>query len=717
MKKILLILLLALMTLSMVSAECDLTTNIVNRFPFVANHSDVVGTASFSNTGVTFENERANIFGSDIISKSQPTLITDIGSFSLCVNINRSTLSGNQVIYDENDGSDDGFRLLFYETAICSNPKQLAVITMGGGDSNTRCTNSSFPFEISTDYSVCFTYDNITHQILGYQDDNLIFDYTNQIDINTHNGVGIGGLTYSSTYGFDGQMWNLSIFNSVLSEEDISCYAQIETDITHELNTDMINNTINFNDEIFTINYNISLGVDNTQRDSDCELYIDSVLEETQTNRSEDTNYQFIYNVSNVTADKTFEIYCENSELNSTTGIYNYKIDTVQPFVNYDLIGSPTYTMVLDDEIALNLTCVDDNLYACGRNLSDSSGTVIESFLVENLSVISYNNYSTRTASSLGSGNYTFDLWSWDSHTKNIVETMEWYFQDNNLVADGDIIIEGDIKELDGQGNPATYFYIDPLVEDRYKFKVTFNEDSLQHTLYISTTGDNLKFIADSEYMGHFVHFKNKRWIDFMGQNVESVDVTSMGGDRYEIIVNHYTISDEIEFESIGSLNEQHTQTTFEVLACPEIWVASYSSCSVNDSQILTYIDTNSCGSTVDLPLDNGTVSVCNYCTITYTENVNFFECNTLDFYSITYTYDNYATCCGLTNITEDCELPTNQSISCIGLHSTSDITGAVVDIAVEGGITLLDVIGLIALFGIMMFGFNLISKTTKNKN
>jgi hypothetical protein len=48
---------------------------------------------------------------------------------------------------------------------------------------------------------------------------------------------------------------------------------------------------------------------------------------------------------------------------------------------------------------------------------------------------------------------------------------------------------------------------------------------------------------------------------------------------------------------------------------CVENWTANYDVCLVDDSQLKYYTDQNSCGTSLDLPSDNGTYVACDYCT------------------------------------------------------------------------------------------------------
>lgn len=131
---------------------------------------------------------------------------------------------------------------------------------------------------------------------------------------------------------------------------------------------------------------------------------------------------------------------------------------------------------------------------------------------------------------------------------------------------------------------------------------------------------------------------------------------------------------------------------------CEEDWQPQYGVCGIDNLQLLTYYDANACGSTDDLPLDNGTMVACNYCTLSYhmeqTGCVGDFQDTTFP------VYDNYASCCGLTGLPEDCDLPANQTVACVGVHEPSDVSSIVTDAGVELGMEYIKFAGLIALVG-----------------
>ncbi|MBW2984056.1 hypothetical protein KY361_03020, partial [Candidatus Woesearchaeota archaeon] len=103
-------------------------------------------------------------------------------------------------------------------------------------------------------------------------------------------------------------------------------------------------------------------------------------------------------------------------------------------------------------------------------------------------------------------------------------------------------------------------------------------------------------------------------------------------------------------------------------VVCIEDWQLQYDACQTNDQQLKYYIDNNACGTTNDLPADNGTYVSCNYCS----EDIQgpfTTACTIFDNQTQYYTDNNYAACCAVTGLTSDCSIDNgtydNQTLVC----------------------------------------------------
>jgi hypothetical protein len=111
-------------------------------------------------------------------------------------------------------------------------------------------------------------------------------------------------------------------------------------------------------------------------------------------------------------------------------------------------------------------------------------------------------------------------------------------------------------------------------------------------------------------------------------------------------------------YEVVSRRNPNQTLGEFNfttLSGCTENWYANDSNCLVNDSFFAEYIDLNDCGTFEDFPETNGTYESCNYCSEDLIQNLGVCLAN--ESQSVTYTDQNYFTCCQVTNISTDCSI------------------------------------------------------------
>ena len=106
-------------------------------------------------------------------------------------------------------------------------------------------------------------------------------------------------------------------------------------------------------------------------------------------------------------------------------------------------------------------------------------------------------------------------------------------------------------------------------------------------------------------------------------------------------------------FGNNASENFTENQVFFQYTCCQEDWVQDAVSCRTNNTHIITYTDAHSCGTVNDLPANNGTEDSCNYCSEDLQQNIG--ECQLGNFQNVSWTDNNFISCCSVTNITSDC--------------------------------------------------------------
>ncbi|MBI2143197.1 hypothetical protein HYU20_02545 [Candidatus Woesearchaeota archaeon] len=133
-----------------------------------------------------------------------------------------------------------------------------------------------------------------------------------------------------------------------------------------------------------------------------------------------------------------------------------------------------------------------------------------------------------------------------------------------------------------------------------------------------------------------------------------SGQILAAAADR--VVIKATLSSNKTETPSVRDI-----RLSYKISICDEKWQPNYTSCNKSNSMVKYYTDANSCGSTEDLPADNGTAESCDYCTPKWT-NLNS-SCRNDDTTEVNYIYTN--TCCQETGLASDCAIPANTTSTC----------------------------------------------------
>lgn len=196
-----------------------------------------------------------------------------------------------------------------------------------------------------------------------------------------------------------------------------------------------------------------------------------------------------------------------------------------------------------------------------------NTSTIVFNYTLEGITTTNYSfllNSSwddyTDSFSDFEGNEFLINLTVWDSHNAKIksVREIDLDYNDDNILVDSEWVLYGEELKF---GDKYTYFY---LSENKYKIKLTFEETGNYHTFYINSS--DIAFIEHSEYLGHIIFRKIKRYLDFEGNNIEDVDITEIDKDVYKVVVELKEASDEVEIEkSYGDLNVVASQQFFTI--------------------------------------------------------------------------------------------------------------------------------------------------------
>ena len=269
---------------------------------------------------------------------------------------------------------------------------------------------------------------------------------------------------------------------------------------------------------------------------------------------------------------------CTNDDITVDLG-RDFYVDSYAPYITYNAgLNNTVFYRKVNTQLPYIIQFDDDsnNLYAVNTTLCGTYDTPRDNNCSQQIG--NYHNEITGEVSRLI--NVTNLLSSLPpAFTKYFIFSQAWD-EHTGLLLDKDFVIE-DISTLDKAG-----VKIDNAIElkslsaesitleksfDRYTFDFALKEPTEHIEFDLKSTG-NLTYLPKSEYLGHFIDFENKKWIDFVTPNAESIDVTKISDYEYKVIVNmkplkFVTLEEqkELTFESIGTLNYVNSYVYFNI--------------------------------------------------------------------------------------------------------------------------------------------------------
>jgi len=205
------------------------------------------------------------------------------------------------------------------------------------------------------------------------------------------------------------------------------------------------------------------------------------------------------------------------------------------------------------ESLTLNITFADErDLYAIVLNITNSSGHSFYDILNLSLSGLKvYNLTRTINLTNMShSPNGTVYLEVSDSHTK--IKIPEWW---TPKVKGNVIEVEGIKITAEGAREAHTF-----REKDRINFEVKYDGDYSYVKKYYLESKNELHYLPDSDYTGHFVDYKSKQWIDFEGIDDEPL-IKKISNNKY--LIQFETNRDTIKFKSVGLLNSANVTYTF----------------------------------------------------------------------------------------------------------------------------------------------------------
>ena len=212
--------------------------------------------------------------------------------------------------------------------------------------------------------------------------------------------------------------------------------------------------------------------------------------------------------------------------------------------------------------LTLNVSFYDDNLYQVLINITNSSGAGMFQLLNTTITGSTANYSQMINISTFPLGQYTIKFYASDSHTTQSIEPylVTKSYDKTQLEYD---TAEGTNIKIEAMESWLDIDTFDTVkLKDRYIFNIKYKNIKTERSFKV-TSDQPLIYLPDSQYPAHFITGKN--WIDFDEYSINKDDVTVKMLNDYEAIVIIKTDKDAITFNSIGGLNINQLDYSFEV--------------------------------------------------------------------------------------------------------------------------------------------------------
>ena len=526
-------------------------------------------------------NTSGNILNLTVI-EDNATLVNDSYLFRVC----RTNLITNVNVYVNNilDQAIPGTVI-----PLCSSGYHEVFNTTVKGKTATSVNFSiTCPLcSVAPDRRIVIVTDNVKEavkydRIFSFHDENLTFNVSDNL------------------YSFSSNGYTPSIYGSQ-SELNLSCNGSVSTASYDLIANNLTISILDINNVTYSPNIQIEVNTTNT-------ILID-VSNAIPANIIINLSY---YNGTFIKQATDTEVMDINSTEIPRNGLYNITVmgtsvqgnitvtkgifqlnDTINPHIDWVIpLFSNTTSMYVSESTLLHIDFSDVNLFAYEINVFDNTDTLVLNSSITGL------NHSTENFLYNFQPNFTGTYWInatvSDSHTANIFNDIP-----TQIIDGKDILLKKDTylgKMFMGQTNTTIRYEGTAnvknvkLIKNNDRYNIEYNYDitpemtgagKVRHNYRVEC--DNLYYLPNSKYPGHFVCWAAKLWIDFKSPSIIDYEVKDCGKDCFDVVADMKP-DKTVMFESIGSLNIVSESASFSVISRPNATSATYNTTMVNGS-------------------------------------------------------------------------------------------------------------------------------------
>jgi uncharacterized membrane protein (DUF485 family) len=157
----------------------------------------------------------------------------------------------------------------------------------------------------------------------------------------------------------------------------------------------------------------------------------------------------------------------------------------------------------------------------------------------------------------------------WDSHTKADIKDIPVNKNTKKITFTNDISSD-EYEYKTSNITIDSYDEADDISiikdKDRYRFDYVYKTKSNKREYVVSC--DDIVFLPKSSYKAHFICPVTHNWVDFECDDCLSYKVFNQSKDSYKVVITTKN-TDKISFHSVGVMNFNQLNTTFDVIEAP----------------------------------------------------------------------------------------------------------------------------------------------------
>ena len=316
-------------------------------------------------------------------------------------------------------------------------------------------------------------------------------------------------------------------------------------------------------------------------------LYVNGVLNQTQTNRPIGTNVLTSFNLTFTTsapAKYFYHFVTTNDETQANSSNNTFYVDTVLPSLTSSTFQNGSIFFSNTNQNFTTQLNISDTFLLFSYNISFDGVPYIGK---SDLNTQNYSINVSKNITTFRPGSHTLNLRYADGHTAEKIDpyTVDDGFFNNKLIFD-----TPNQKQISITPTDSSIF--DSMTSkkefDRYTFDYAPSKKDLsEYSFYVDSNDDIHILNTDSKYKNYII--TGEHWLDFVleEQPQSTVRIELVNNNRALVTVGNLNAAENFKFSSIGDLNVVYQNFTFGIVNATATYTDPVSETQTHNTNIL----------------------------------------------------------------------------------------------------------------------------------